>query len=146
METTVPLQSEGSAQEPKTQDVRLSAVQINVQFGSDGVDEQTQFELAVYHPTKYPQIAYYDQMAGIGDNTFWTKQMTLKDNRIKKDELKETIIYIALNTTSHDDANGKPSVTFSYSDGEVITLKYRPFDLGTHGGKSHRTDNPVENW
>jgi hypothetical protein len=125
----------------------LISVHLDISVNGDGVDDHgSGIEFNVY--TKdITSISFYEQRdRGVGNHEHFERDMTLKDNRLTKLDIKNTILYCAIISDSHDDFIGKPSAVFTYSDGEKISVKYRPFDIGTHGGKSHRTDQPVENW
>lgn len=127
----------------------LVKVEITIDFTGDGVDLDTKFETAVYLGSEIHQIAAFDQKSSIGNDARWRQEMVLKDNRISKDSLPHTKLYLALiqkKPNDHDRAEGKPMITFYYSDGERITYKYRPFDIRTYDGGSHRTNQDVYNW
>lgn len=132
----------------KTTKPYLTKAEIVIDFGGDAVDRGTKFETAVYFKDFNYQIASFEQTDGIGDNTRWTKTMIVRDNTIAKEDLPQTTLYLALvqpHGGDFDHAEGKPLVTYTYSDGFIKSYKYAPFAIGTHN-ESHRTDQPVKEW
>ena len=126
----------------KQSEPRLVSVHLTITVTGDGIDRDGSTVLFRVHHPNYPNVADYPHIGYVGDNDIYQKDLDLKDNRLKKDEIKNSLLYLQITANGRDTFRGNPTATFTYSDGEKISVNYRPFEIGTFH-MSNTTDQPV---
>lgn len=111
----------------------LTGLSMSITIGK-GLDSDSYLSFMLFQPFPGQWVDYADCTVHGALNNGEVRQFSLaiKNNTVALSQISSCFFYIAITANGRDECSGSINLTFTFSDGTIITWGFGVFDIGTY--------------